>query len=304
MIEEKEPVEYFEFEEFEAEKLYLRDLRKLSTMSEEEEKDLAERISRGDRDARRKMIESNLRLVVKIARKYTTAGVSVLDLIEEGNIGLIRAVEKFDLSRNCRFSTYATWWIKQSIERALLNYSRIVRLPVHVSARMRKISKVMHDYIEREGREPTQEELGHDTDIPVSFIRNLMFIVTRTHSIDTLLDEEGDLTMEDFLPDLSVDEPLSTFEQTKRIEYIASWLDTLRDDEKRVIILRYGLDGAEPQTLESIGKLFGVTRERIRQIERKAIIKLQRVVKRSNIERETDLTARRAVSCYKLHVTS
>lgn len=287
MIEEKEPVEYFEFEEFEAEKLYLRDLRKLSTMSEEEEKDLAERISRGDRDARRKMIESNLRLVVKIARKYTSAGVSVLDLIEEGNIGLIRAVEKFDLSRNCRFSTYATWWIKQSIERALLNYSRIVRLPVHVSARMRKISKVMHDYIEREGREPTQEELGHDTDIPVSFIRNLMFIVTRTHSIDTLLDEEGDLTMEDFLPDLSVNEPLSTFEQTKRIEYIASWLDTLRDDEKRVIILRYGLDGAEPQTLESIGKLFGVTRERIRQIERKAIIKLQRVVKRSNIERET-----------------
>ena len=287
MIEEKEPVEYFEFEEFEAEKLYLRDLRKLSTMSEEEEKDLAERISRGDRDARRKMIESNLRLVVKIARKYTSAGVSVLDLIEEGNIGLIRAVEKFDLSRNCRFSTYATWWIKQSIERALLNYSRIVRLPVHVSARMRKISKVMHDYIEREGREPTREELGRDTDIPVSFIRNLMFIVTRTHSIDALLDEEENLTMEDFLPDLNVDEPLSAFEQTKRIEYIASWLDTLRDDEKRVIILRYGLDGAEPQTLESIGKLFGVTRERIRQIERKAIIKLQRVVKRKNIERET-----------------
>ena len=287
MIEEKELEEYPEFEDFEAERLYLRDLRKLSTMSEEEEKDLAERISRGDLVARRKMIESNLRLVVKIARKYTTAGVSVLDLIEEGNIGLIRAVEKFDLSRKCRFSTYATWWIRQSIERALLNYSRIVRLPVHVSARMRKISKVMHDYVEREGREPTQEELGHDTDIPVSFIRNLMFIVTRTHSIDTLLDEEGDLTMEDFLPDLNVDEPLSAFEQTKRIEYIASWLDTLRDDEKRVIILRYGLDGAEPQTLESIGKLFGVTRERIRQIERKAIIKLQRVVKRSNIERET-----------------
>jgi RNA polymerase primary sigma factor len=287
LIEEKEPVEYSEVEDFEAEKLYLRDLRKLSTMSEEEEKELAERISRGDPDARRKMIESNLRLVVKIARKYTAAGVSALDLIEEGNIGLIRAVEKFDLSRKCRFSTYATWWIKQSIERALLNYSRIVRLPVHVSARMRKISRVMHDYIEREGREPTQEELGHDTDIPVSFIRNLMFVVTRTHSIDTLLDEEDSLTMEDFLPNLSVDEPLSALEQTKRIEYIASWLDTLRDDEKRVIILRYGLDGAEPQTLESIGKLFGVTRERIRQIERKAIIKLQRVVKRKNIERET-----------------
>jgi RNA polymerase primary sigma factor len=286
LIEDKEPGEDFEAEDFEAEKLYLRDLRKLSTMSEEEEKELAERISRGDRDARQKMIESNLRLVVKIARKYSAAGVSVLDLIEEGNIGLIRAVEKFDLSRKCRFSTYATWWIRQSIERALLNYSRIVRLPVHVSSRLRKISKVMHDYIEREGREPTQDELALDTDIPANFIRNLMFIVIRTHSIDTLLDEEESLTMEDLLPDQNVDEPSSVFEQTKRIEYIASWLDTLRDDEKRVIILRYGLDGADPQTLESIGKLIGVTRERIRQIERKAIVKLQRVVKRNHIGRE------------------
>jgi RNA polymerase primary sigma factor len=287
LTEEEQPMESFEVDDFEAERLYLRDLRKLSTMSEEEEKELAARISRGDRDARQKMIEANLRLVVKIARKYITAGVSVLDLIEEGNIGLIRAVEKFDLSKNCRFSTYATWWIKQSIERAMLNYSRVVRLPVHVSARMRKISKVMHDYIEREGREPTEEELRLGTDIPINFIRNLMFIVTKTDSIDSLLDEEERATMEDFLPDLSVDGPLSALEQTKRIEYIASWLDTLRDDEKRVIILRYGLDGAEPQTLESIGKLFGVTRERIRQIEHKSISKLQKVVKRNNIGRET-----------------
>jgi len=281
-----EPKECFELDDFEAEKLYLRDLRKLTTMSEKEEKELAERISRGDREARQKMIEANLRLVVKIARKHITPGISMLDLIEEGNLGLIRAVEKFDLSKNCRFSTYATWWIKQSIERAILNYSRIVRLPVHVSARIRKVSKVMHDYIEREGREPTEEELHLATDIPLSFIRNLMFVVTRTDSLDSLLDEEDNATMEDFLPDPSVDEPLSVLEQTKRIEYIASWLDTLRDDEKRVIILRYGLDGAEPQTLESIGKLFGVTRERIRQIELKSIRKLQKVVKRKNIGRE------------------
>ncbi len=281
-----ESTECFELDDFEAEKLYLRDLRKLSTMSEKEEKELAERISRGDREARQKMIEANLRLVVKIARKHMSPGISMLDLIEEGNIGLIHAVEKFDLSKKCRFSTYATWWIKQSIERAILNYSRIVRLPVHVSARMRKVSKVMHDYIEREGREPTEEELHLRTDIPMSFIRNLMFVVTRTDSIDSLLDDEDNATMEDFLPDPSIDEPLSILEQTKRIEYIASWLDTLRDDEKRVIILRYGLDGAEPQTLESIGKLFGVTRERIRQIELKSISKLQKVVKRKNIGRE------------------
>jgi RNA polymerase primary sigma factor len=284
--DQNEPSEFYDAENLEAEKLYLRDLRKLSTMSETEEKDLAERISRGDHEARKKMIETNLRLVVKIARKYATSGVSMLDLIEEGNIGLIRAVEKFDLSKNCRFSTYATWWIRQSIERAVLNYSRIVRLPVHVSSRMRKISTVIHEYAEREGREPTEEELGSNTDIPVAFIRNLMFIVTKTDSLDSYLDDEDTLTMEDFLPDLSADEPLSAFEQTKRIEYIASWLDTLRDDEKRVIILRYGLDGAEPQTLESIGKLFGVTRERVRQIEHKSISKLRKVVKKKNIGRE------------------
>jgi RNA polymerase primary sigma factor len=286
MRSQNEITEYLGYEDFQAERLYLRDLRKLSTMNKEQEKELAKEISLGNREARQQMIEANLRLVVKIARKYVSAGVTVLDLIEEGNIGLIRAVEKFDLSRKCRFSTYATWWIKQSIERAILNYSRIVRLPVHVSARMRKISRVMYDYIEREGREPTEEELGLDTDIPVSFIRNLLFIVTKTHSIESLLDEEDNLTMEDILPDLSLDEPLSALEQTKRIEYIASWLDTLRDDEKKVIILRYGLDGAEIQTLESIGKLFGVTRERIRQIEHKAINNLQKVVKRKNIGRE------------------
>jgi RNA polymerase primary sigma factor len=286
MRSQNEITEYLDYEDFQAERLYLRDLRKLSTMSKEQEKELATKISLGNREARQQMIEANLRLVVKIARKYISAGVSVLDLIEEGNIGLIRAVEKFDLSRKCRFSTYATWWIKQSIERAILNYSRIVRLPVHVSARMRKISRVMYDYIEREGREPTEEELGLDTDIPVSFIRNLLFIVTKTHSIESLLDEEDDLAMEDILPDLSIHEPLSALEQTKQIEYIASWVDTLRDDEKKVIILRYGLDGGETQTLESIGKLFGVTRERIRQIEHKAINNLQKVVKRKNIGRE------------------
>ncbi|HVN24392.1 MAG TPA: sigma-70 family RNA polymerase sigma factor [Syntrophorhabdales bacterium] len=287
LTEERESVDYFEEDDFEAERLYLRDLRKLSTMSEEEEKELAERISRGDRDARRKMIETNLRLVVKIARRYVTPGVSILDLIEEGNIGLIKAVEKFDLSKNCRFSTYATWWIRESIERAVLNYSRIVRLPVHVTSRMRKISKVIQEYIEREGREPTVEEIHLSTDVPVAFIRNVMFIVTKTDSIDTLLDEEENVSTERYLPGLSVDEALSALEQTKRIEYIASWLDRLREDEKRVIVLRYGLDGEEPQTLESIGKLFGVTRERIRQIEHKTIAKLQRVVRRNNIGRET-----------------
>ncbi len=285
--EEKEAAAYTETDDLEPEKLYLRDLRKLSTMSEEQEKELATRIAAGDRDARRQMIEANLRLVVKIARKYATPDVSILDLIEEGNIGLIRAVEKFDLSRKCRFSTYATWWIKEAIERSLLNYSRVVRLPVHVSTRLRKLSKVIKHFVEKEGREPTEEELNAGTDVPLSFIRNVMFIITRTDSIDTFLDEEESASAERLLPGLAFEEALSALEQTKRIEYIASWLDRLREDEKRVIVLRYGLDGEEPQTLESIGKLFGVTRERIRQIEQKTIAKLQRAVKRENIGRET-----------------
>jgi len=273
-------------EEVKVERLYMRDLRKLPIISFEEEKNYAVRIAQGDPEARKKLIEANLRLVVKIARKYTNQGISILDLIEEGNIGLIRAVEKFDPARECRFSTYATWWIKQAVERSIANHSRTIRLPVHVSSRIHKISKLTSHYMEKEGREPSIEELSQETGLKTEFIRNLFSMIIKTYSLETLIDEEGRLTLEEVLPDPFVEEPLSVLEHKKRAEEVASWLDTLTTDEKKVITLRYGLDGEEPQTLESIGKTFGVTRERIRQIEQKSLNKLRRTVKRKNIGTE------------------
>lgn len=273
-------------EELKVERLYMRELRKLPIISFTEEKAYAVRIAQGDPEARKKLIEANLRLVVKIARKYTNQGISILDLIEEGNIGLIRAVEKFDPARECRFSTYATWWIKQAIERSIANHSRTIRLPVHVSSRIHKISKLTSHCMEKEGREPTVEELSRDTGLKIEFIKNLFSMIIKTYSLETLIDEDGKLTLEEVLPDPLVEEPLSVLEHTKRAEEVASWLDTLTSDEKKVITLRYGLDGEEPQTLESIGKTFGVTRERIRQIEQKSLNKLRRTVKRKNIGTE------------------
>jgi len=286
ITEEREQSYLHVDEEFKAEKLYMKDLRKLPVITMEEEKEYARRIAKGDPVARRKMIEANLRLVVKIARKYMHQGISHLDLIEEGNLGLIRAVEKFDASRNCRFSTYATWWIRQSIERAIANFSRTIRLPIHISSRVYRISKIVRNYVEKNGNEPSPEEIVEISGLPLDFVTNLFSMVVKTYSLETIIDEDGKLTLEEVLASTSAEEPLSAFEQTRRVEEVASWLDTLGTDEKRVIILRYGLDGEEPQTLESIGKVFGVTRERIRQIEQKSINKLRRIVKRRNIGTE------------------
>ncbi len=286
IAEEKDRPDLFVDEEFKVERLYLKDLRKLPVITMEDERVYARRIAQGDTVARRKMIEANLRLVVKIARKYMHQGISHLDLIEEGNIGLIRAVEKFDASRNCRFSTYATWWIRQSIERGIANFSRTIRLPIHISARIYRISKIISSFIEKNGREPSPEEISEETGLPLDFVTNLFSVVVKTYSLETIIDEDGKLTLEEVLANTTVEEPLSAFEQTRRVEEVASWLDILGTDEKRVIILRYGLDGEEPQTLESIGKIFGVTRERIRQIEQKSINKLRRIVKRRNIGTE------------------
>ncbi len=280
---EKEDGYFPAADEIVAERLYMRDLRKLPLLSLDEEKRYAKEISTGDREARRKMIEANLRLVVKIARRYINQGISLLDLVEEGNIGLIKAVEKFDLSRECRFSTYATWWIKQSIERCIANHSRTIRLPVHVSSRVSKISKVVSAYLEKEGRDPTVEEIAAETGFRPDFIRNLYSMATKTLSLESFIDEDNKLTLEEVLAHPAGEEPLSILENTKRVEEVASWLDTLSADERKVVTMRFGLDGDDPQTLEKIGKIFGVTRERIRQIEQKALNKLRKTVKRRNI---------------------
>jgi len=273
-------------EDFRVEKLYMRDLMRLPVLTREDEKALAERVARGDKEARKRMIEANLRLVVKIAKKYVNQGLSSLDLIEEGNIGLIRAVEKFDLAKDCRFSTYATWWIKQSIERAIANQSRTIRLPVHITSKIYKITKHINEHIEIYGREPTPDELSSKTGLSEDFIKNLYFLVVKAYSLETIINEDSKITLEDTLQDYSTQEPMTALEQSKRAEEIASWLETLTSDEKRVITMRFGLDGGEPQTLEAIGKIFGVTRERIRQIEHKSLEKLRKIVKRKKIGRE------------------
>jgi RNA polymerase primary sigma factor len=287
-IKENNENAYFpENQELIAERLYMRDLRRLPLLTLEEEKICAQGILDKDPGARRKMIEANLRLVVKIARKYVNQGLSLLDLIEEGNLGLIRAVEKFDLAKECRFSTYATWWIKQSVERSVANHSRTIRLPVHVSSRVNKISKVIDLYMEKEGREPTIEEIASDTGFRLDFVRNLFSMAIKTYSLETLIDEDSKMTLEEVLASPSSEGPLPVLEHTKRVEEVASWLDTLTIDERKVIALRFGLDGDDPQTLETIGKIFGVTRERIRQIEQKALHKLRKTVKRRNIGTES-----------------
>ncbi len=284
---ERDTAEFARYDDIEVERLYMRDLRKLPVISVEEEKMYARMVAEGNPEARRKMIEANLRLVVKIARRYVNQGMSLLDLIEEGNIGLIKAVEKFDLAKECRFSTYATWWIKQSIERSIANHSRTIRLPVHVSSRVNRISKIISAAVEKTGREPSLEEISTESGYRIDFVRNLFTMAIKTYSLESYIDENSKLTLEEVIPNPDNEEPLSILEHTRRMEEVASWLDTLASDERKVIMLRFGLDGDEPQTLESIGKTFGVTRERIRQIEQKALNKLRKIVKRRNIGTES-----------------
>lgn len=284
---EKDTLDISRYDDLQVERLYMRDLRKLPVITAEEEKIYATRVAQGNADARKKMIEANLRLVVKIARRYVNQGMSLLDLIEEGNIGLIKAVEKFDLAKECRFSTYATWWIKQSIERSIANHSRTIRLPVHVSSRVNRISKIISSTVEKTGREPSLEEISHESGFRIDFVKNLFTMAIKTYSLESYIDENSKLTLEEVIPNPDNEEPLSILEHTKRMEEVASWLDTLNLDERKVIMLRFGLDGDEPQTLELIGKTFGVTRERIRQIEQKALNKLRKIVKRKNIGTES-----------------
>lgn len=284
---ERDILEYIRYDDIQVERLYMCDLRKLPVITVEEEKAYARKVAEGNPEARRKMIEANLRLVVKIARRYVNQGLSLLDLIEEGNIGLIKAVEKFNLAKECRFSTYATWWIKQSIERAIANHSRTIRLPVHVSSRVNRVSKIISMYVEKYGREPSLEEISQESGFRTDFVRNLFTMAIKTYSLESYIDENSKLTLEEVIPNPDNLEPLAILEHTRRMEEVASWLDTLNTDERKVILLRFGLDGDEPQTLELIGKTFGVTRERIRQIEQKALNKLRKIVKRRNIGTES-----------------
>lgn len=259
-------------------KLYLREIQKTKLLTAEEEKELAGRIAKGDQSARDKMIESNLRLVVKIAKRYINRGLPFLDLIEEGNMGLIKAVERFKLSKECRFSTYATWWIRQSIERALVNQSRTIRLPVHVSDDINKMLRVTRELVQRVNREPSVKEVATEMNVSSVYVRRLMVLLKKTYSIERPMGENNDYFLIDTIEDTSTISPAVLLEDVNKYEMISKWFDTLSESEKKILTLRFGLDDKEPQTLDTIGRSFGVTRERIRQIEAKSLEKLRKAV--------------------------
>src|SRR5512133_2181490 len=248
-------------------KIYLRDIQKTKLLTADEEKELASRIARGDRAARNTMIESNLRLVVKIAKRYINRGLPFLDLIEEGNLGLIKAVERFKLSKECRFSTYATWWIRQSIERSLVNQSRTIRLPVHVSDDISRMLRVVRGLSQELHRDPEVEEVAEAMKAKVAYVRRLMTLLRRTCSIETPIGDGNDFLLIDTIEDNSMVSPSALLENVSRYELISSHFEMLTESEQKILALRFGLDDNEPQTLDTIGHQFGVTRERIRQIE-------------------------------------
>jgi len=272
-IKVRDDDEYFD----DAIKLYLRDIQKTKLLSAEEERELATRISEGDKAARDRMIESNLRLVVKIAKRYINRGLPFLDLIEEGNLGLIKAVERFKISKECRFSTYATWWIRQSIERAIVNQSRTIRLPVHVSDDINKMLRLSREQMHKLNREPSIKEISTAMSVEPAYVRRLMMLLKKTYSIERPMGESSDYSLSDTIEDTSTVSPVELFENLNRYAHVSKWFETLSETEKTILTLRFGLEDVEPQTLDTIGKQFGVTRERIRQIESKALEKLRKV---------------------------
>ena len=278
--EVEEEVEAPEIEHFDdAIKLYMRDIQKSKLLTADDEKELACRIEQGDKEARDKMIESNLRLVVKIAKRYINRGLPFLDLIEEGNVGLIKAVGKFKLSKECRFSTYATWWIRQSIERALVNQSRTIRLPVHVSDDVNKMFRVTRELVNKMNREPSVKEIAAEMRVDIAYVRRLMVLLKKTYSIERPMGENNDYFLLDTIEDTSNVSVAELFENLNKYELVSKWLETLHENERNILTLRFGLDDHEPQTLDTIGHVYGVTRERIRQIEVKALEKLRVIVK-------------------------
>ncbi len=274
------PVELERYDD--AIKIYLRDIQRTPLLNAESEKELARKIEKGDKAARNKMIESNLRLVVKIAKRYVNRGLPFLDLIEEGNLGLIKAVERFNLAKECRFSTYATWWIRQSIERSLINHSRTIRLPVHVSDDINRMLRTTRKLLQELQRDPGVQEIADGMNVKPPYVRRLMTLLRRTCSIEAPLGDDNDFSIIDMIEDGSMTAPSTQLENIDDYEMISEHFDALTDSEKTILTLRFGLNDKEPQTLDTIGHLFGVTRERIRQIEAKCIAKLR---KSSNSER-------------------
>ncbi len=256
-------------------RMYLKEIGKVPLLSADEEIELARRMEEGDEAAKKKLAEANLRLVVSIAKRYVGRGMLFLDLIQEGNLGLIKAVEKFDYNKGYKFSTYATWWIRQAITRAIADQARTIRIPVHMVETINKLIRISRQLIQELGREPTAEELAQEMLMPVDKVREIMKIAQEPVSLETPIGEEEDSHLGDFIPDDDIPAPADAAAYTLLQEQLKDVLDTLTDREKKVLRLRFGLDDGRARTLEEVGREFKVTRERIRQIEAKALRKLR-----------------------------
>ena len=256
-------------------KVYLKEIGRVPLLSPEEEIDLAIRIKEGDEAAKKRLSEANLRLVVSIAKRYLGRGMQFLDLIQEGNLGLIKAVEKFDYTKGFKFSTYATWWIRQAITRAIADQARTIRIPVHMVETINKVKKVSSQLLHTNGHEPSAEEISAELDMPVDKVREIMRVAQEPVSLETPIGEEEDSHLGDFIPDDDAPAPQDAASHTLLKEQLADVLDTLTPREEKGLSLRFGLEGGPSRTLEEVGKEFNVTRERIRQIEAKALRKLR-----------------------------
>jgi RNA polymerase sigma factor (sigma-70 family) len=265
-------------------KFYFKEIRKLPLLNFEQEQALAKRIEKGDEEARARMIEANLRLVVAIGKKYINRGLPFSDILEEGNLGLIRAVEKFDYKRGFKFSTYASWWIRQSIERSIANQVRIIRLPVHVAEITNSYMRTVRKLTQELGREPSQEEVAKKMKVSVQRVRALAQTSRDTYSLDMLISDEGDDTLKDILRDTNTPSPAAAVNEQGRRKYLNEYISELPETERNVLRMRYGLSSDSPRTLDSIGKQFGITRERVRQIEKQAIGKLRNLTRSREME--------------------
>ncbi len=254
---------------------YLKEIGSIALLTHEEEIELAKRMEQGDTTAKDRLCEANLRLVVSIAKKYVGRGLLFLDLIQEGNLGLIKAVEKFDYTKGYKFSTYATWWIRQAITRAIADQARTIRIPVHMVETINKLLRVSRQLLQKTGREPTPEEIAQEMKITVEKVREIQKISQEPVSLETPIGEEEDSHLGDFIPDYDVPSPADAAAYAMLKEQLLELLDTLTEREKNVLTLRFGLTDGKARTLEEVGKVFNVTRERIRQIEAKALRKLK-----------------------------
>ena len=267
-------------------KTYLKDIRKSALLTFQDEQELGKRVVAGDLEARAQMIESNLRLVVRIGKRYMNRGLPFSDLIEEGNLGLIKAVEKFNYALGYRFSTYASWWIRQYIERSIINQGSLIRLPVHVVERLNRYLTGVEQLGQELGREPRVEEITDRMRIQEKEVLNLKQLIRTTFSLDSPINDRTDTYLRDVIQDTLTSSPAMTAEGVRRREDIMDWLSDLQDREQTVIMLRFGLDGGQGHTLEEIGLELGLTRERVRQIETEALGKIRETIEKKTITQE------------------